>query len=93
MESDGRELRLRSNFGFMMVWTALTIAILGYLAGLLLDAMCTAAGLFLGFAADQSSRAAVQIAGHILVGIAVLVGLIQSYLDHEQPPDAYPGDE
>lgn len=93
MESDGRELRLRSNFGFMMIWTTLTIAVMGYLVGLLLDAMGAAAGLFLGFAPDQSSHGAVQIAGHILVGIAVLVGLIQSYLDHEQLPDAYPGDE
>jgi hypothetical protein len=93
MESDGRELRLRSNFGFMMGWTALTIAVMGYLTGLLLDAMFAAAGLLLGFAADHSGRAAVQITGHILVGIAVLVGLIQSYLDQEQRPDAYPGDE
>lgn len=93
MESDGQELRLRSNFGFMMVWTALTIAIMGYVAGLLLDAMCAAAGFFLGVPADPSTRAAVQIAGHVLVGIAVLVGLIQSYLDHDQLPIAYPGDE
>lgn len=93
MESDNRELRLRSHFGFMMVWTALTIGLFGYLAGILLDAMCQAAGPWFGFTPGESSLVVVQMAGHILVGIAVLVALIQSYLDPDRFPDAHPADQ
>ena len=92
MESDDRELRLRSQFGFMMVWTALTIGVFGYLAGVLLDAMFQAAGPFFGFAHGERSQAVVQISGHVLVGFGVLLTLVQSYLGHDRLPDAVRGD-
>ncbi|MGB2818764.1 MAG: hypothetical protein WBA53_10260 [Burkholderiaceae bacterium] len=93
MKSDDRELRLRSHFGFMMVWTGLTIGIVGHLAGILLGAMVTAAGPLPGFAPGDSSQAVVQIGAHILVGIAVRLALIQSHLGDDRCPDGYPGDE
>lgn len=93
MGSDDRELRLRANFGFMMVWTALTIGILGYLLGIVLTSVAAAAGPLFGLALGESGRTAFQAAGHILVGMAVAAGLIQSYLAPHALPDASTGDE
>ncbi|MGZ8253213.1 MAG: hypothetical protein ACXWVT_00045 [Burkholderiaceae bacterium] len=87
MRSDDRELRLRSNFGFMMVWTALTIAIIGYLLGILLEAAFGAAGFVFGFASAEWGQS-VQAAGHVLVGMAVVLGIVQSYLAPDGLPDA-----
>lgn len=93
MESDDRELRLRDNFGFMMVWTALTIGVFGYLLGIVLGTVVAAAGILFGFAPGDSGQLAVQIAGHVLVGFGVVLALVQSYLGPDRLPDAYPGDE
>jgi hypothetical protein len=78
MESDDRELRLRANFGFTMVWAALTIGVFGYLRGIVLSSVAAATGPLFGFALGESGRTALQAAGHILVGTAVTAGLIQS---------------
>ena len=88
MESDDRELRLRNHFGFMMVWTALTIGILGYALGILLEAGAAAAGLHFGFALGEASQATVEVAGHVIVGVIVVLGLVQTYLAPDGLPDA-----
>jgi hypothetical protein len=92
MKSDDHELRLRSHFGFMLVWTGLTIRIVGHPLGILLGAMLKAAGSLLGFAPGDSSQARADGA-HILVGTAVLRGLIQSHLGDDRCPDGSPGGE
>ena len=80
MKSDDREQRLRSSFGFMMIWTALTIGIVGFLLGIVLHAVTAAASVVFGFAPGESSVAAAEIAGHVIVGIMVLIRIVQTYL-------------
>ena len=87
METDDREQRLRSSFGFMMIWTALTIGVVGFLLGALLHAVVAAAGLVLGFTPGETGIATVNIAGHVIVGIVVLVRIVQTYLAPGGLPD------
>ena len=93
MESDDREQRLRSSFGLMMIWTALAIGIIGFLLGALLHTVFAAAGFVLGFTPGESGVATVNIAGHVIVGIMVLIRIVQTYMSPGGLPVEYPSEK
>lgn len=80
MQPDPRELRLRRHFGRMMAWTALALLICGALLGSAFDVLLAAAGDAFGFMPGTTSRAAVKIAGDVVVGCVVLFGIVRAYL-------------
>lgn len=86
MHVDPREQRLRSAFGFMMVWTAVAVWVLGGLLGRVLAQAYGGAALALGHAPGESSATALNFAGHVVVGAVVIVAIVRAYL--APPPDS-----
>ena len=79
MDDDAREERLRGRFGFLLVWTTVTIGVVGFLLGNVLLAVYTGTVFFLGLAPSRVVESALPIAGHLIVGLVVIVGVVQSY--------------
>lgn len=87
MDLDGREVRLRSRFGFMMCWSALAIIGPGSALGVLLEGVVGTAGRSFWGPGGQVEPVA-MVAGHALAGLVVIATILRSYLAPCPPGNA-----